>query len=129
LKDHLRHTRPFNKCLEDLIKINLSIDGLSLAKSFKSQFWPLLGQIVHNDYWEKPFIIEVFHGNCKPSKPDEMMDQFIKECNEIKIKDFNMKYKILINAVICDAPAKAFMKCVKDYTEYYGCDKCEVEGK
>jgi len=33
----------------------------------------------------------------------------------------------LINAVICDAPAKTFMKCVKGHTGYYGYDKCEVE--
>jgi len=38
LKDHLRYTKFFDKCLEDPIKINLSIDGLSLAKSSKSQF-------------------------------------------------------------------------------------------
>jgi len=103
LKDHLRHTRSFDKCLEDPIKINLSIDGLPLAKSFKSQFWPLLGQIVHDDYREKPFVIGVFHGNCKLSKLDEIMDQFIKEYNEIKNDGFQYgvkKYKILINAVI-----------------------------
>jgi len=132
LKDHLRHTRSFDKYLEDPIKIKLSIDGLPLVKSSKSQFWPLLEQIVHDDYREKPFVIGVFHGNCKPSKPDEIMDKFIKEYNEIKNKGFQYgvkEYKILINAVICDAPAKAFMKNVKGHTGYYGCDKCEVEGE
>jgi len=30
---------------------------------------------------------------------------------------------------VCDAPVKVFMKCVKGHTGYYGCNKCEVEGK
>jgi len=107
LKDHLRHTRSFDKCLEDPIKINLTIDGLPLAKNSKSQFWPILRQIVHDDYRKKPFVIGVFHGNCKPSKLDEIMDQFIKEYNEIKNKGFQYgvkKCKILINAVIQGEP-------------------------
>jgi len=36
------------------IKINLNIDRLPSTKSSKSQFWPLLGPIVHDDYREKP---------------------------------------------------------------------------
>jgi len=43
LKDHFRQTRPLYKHFKNPININLSIDGLPLAKSSKSQFWPLLG--------------------------------------------------------------------------------------
>lgn len=133
LKDHLRQTRPFSKHPENPIKINLNIDGLPLAKSSKVQFWPLLGQIIHTDYREKPFVIGVFCGYCKPTKPDEIIHhQFIKEYNEIQMKGFQYKenkYKVLINAIICDAPAKSFIKCIKGHTGYYGCDKCEEEGE
>ncbi|XP_011865215.1 PREDICTED: uncharacterized protein LOC105560585 [Vollenhovia emeryi] len=132
LNDHLRHTRPVYEPTENQIKLNLSIDGLPLAKSSKAHFWPLLGQIIHSVYREKPFVIGVFHGYCKPSKPDEIIHQFIEEYNDIQDNGFQYgekKYKILINAVICDAPAKAFMKCIKGHTGYYGCDKCEEEGE
>lgn len=132
LKDHFRQTRPLHKQLENPIKINLSVDGLPLSKSSKSQFWPLLGQIIHADFREKPFVIGVFHGYSKPNNPDEIIHEFIEEYNKIQDKGFQYggnKYKILINAVICDAPAKAFMKCIKSHTGYYGCDKCEEEGE
>ncbi|XP_036142749.1 uncharacterized protein LOC105834125 isoform X1 [Monomorium pharaonis] len=132
LKDHLRNNKPLNKSLDNLITINLSIDGLPLSKSSKSQFWPLLGQIVHTDYREKPFVIGVFHGYRKPTRPAEIIGEFIKEYNDVKSEGFQYrgrKYKILLNAVICDAPARAFVKCIKGHTGYYGCDKCEEEGE
>ncbi|XP_067203262.1 uncharacterized protein [Linepithema humile] len=130
LEDHLKHTRSVN--IENPIRINLGIDGLPLAKSSKAQFWPLLGQIVHIDYREEPFVIGVYHGYCKPGKPDEIIDNFIEEYTEIEEEGFNYEgknYEILINTVICDAPARAFMKCIKSHTGYYGCDKCEEEGE
>ncbi|EFN80613.1 hypothetical protein EAI_00048, partial [Harpegnathos saltator] len=108
LKNHLRYNKPLHERCENEIKINLSIDGLPLAKSSKSQFWPLLGQIVHVHYREKPFVIGVFHGYCKPKKPNEIIHQFIEEYSEIQNKGFQYrgkKYKVLINAIICDAPA------------------------
>lgn len=132
LKDHLQHNRLLYKRLENQIQINLSIDGLPLAKSSKTQLWPLLGQIIHASYREKPFVIGVFHGYCKPNKPDEIIHQFIEEYKKVQNQGFQYggrKYKVSINAVICDAPAKAFMKCIKSHTGYYGCDKCEEEGE
>ncbi|XP_011861674.1 PREDICTED: uncharacterized protein LOC105558539, partial [Vollenhovia emeryi] len=98
--------QPVYEPTENQIKLNLSIDGLPLAKSSKAQFWPLLGHITHSDYREKPFVIGVFHGYL-----------------------WRKKIKIVINAVICDAPAKAVIKCIKGHTGYYGCDKCEEEGE
>jgi len=91
-----------------------------------------LGQIIHTDYREKSFVIGVFHGYCKPTKSHEIIHQFIEEYNEIQNKGFQYggnKYKVLVNAIICDAPAKAFIKCIKGHTGYYGCDKCEEEGE
>lgn len=114
------------------IQSNLSIDGLPLAKSSKTQFWPLLGQIVHTDYREKPFVIGIFHGYCKPTEPNEIIHQFCEEYNIIRNKGFQYggrTYKIIINVVICDTPARAFVKCIKGHTGYYGCDKCEEEGE
>lgn len=109
LKAHLQQTRSLYKYPENPIKIKLSINRLPLAKSSKSQFWPLLGQIIHADYREKPFVIGAFHGYRKPTKPDEIIHQFIEEYNEIQDKGFQYggnKYKVLVNAIICDAPAK-----------------------
>ena len=32
------------------------------------------------------------------------------------------------DAFICDAPARAYLKCVKGHTGYYGCERCTVKG-
>lgn len=132
LEDHLKRTRPVSKPIKNPILINLGIDGLPLTKSSKSQLWPLVGQIIHDDHREEPFFIGAFHGYMKPLKPDEIIDKFIAEYNEIKNERFiylGRKYSVLVNCVICDAPAKAFVKCIKSHTGFYGCDKCEDEGE
>lgn len=85
LRNHLRYNKPVHERGENQIKINLSIDGLPLAKSSKSQFWPLLGQIAHVDYREEPFVIGVFH---RYRKPNEIIHQFIEEYSEIQNKGF-----------------------------------------
>ncbi len=35
---------------------------------------------------------------------------------------------VALDAILCDAPAKAFVKSVKLYSGYYGCDRCQQEG-
>lgn len=36
---------------------------------------------------------------------------------------------IFVHSFNCDAPAKAYLKCVKNHNGYSSCDKCEVVGK
>lgn len=53
--------------------------------------------------------------------------------NTVKLKKngftyAKQKFNVFINCMICDAPAKAFLKCIKGHTGFYGCDKCEKEG-
>lgn len=37
--------------------------------------------------------------------------------------------KINLFGLICDAPAKAFVLCVKSHTGFYSCTKCTIKGK
>ena len=37
-------------------------------------------------------------------------------------------FQVSVNAFICDAPAKAFLKCTKSHTSYYSCERCVVRG-
>lgn len=40
----------------------------------------------------------------------------------------NNQILVSINAIICDAPAKAFITGVKGHTAYFGCSKCIRDG-
>jgi len=35
---------------------------------------------------------------------------------------------VKVNAFICDAPARAFLKCTKGHNAYYSCERCIIKG-
>jgi len=37
-------------------------------------------------------------------------------------------FSVHLAAVVCDAPARAFVKCVKGHSGYYACERCTQEG-
>ena len=36
--------------------------------------------------------------------------------------------QMVLSSVVCDAPARAFLKCIKGHSGYSGCDKCTQPG-
>jgi hypothetical protein len=108
--------------------MQLNIDGLPLFKSSSIQFWPILGLL--KGFYLKPVVISLFCGSCKPKSLDDFLGSIV---NEIKILKNGFDYQgkrffLIICAVICDAPARAFVKAVKSHNGYGGCDKCSQSG-
>lgn len=114
------------------VKLQINIDGLPLYKSSNVQFWPILGMLadVHE---QEPFTIGIFCGNRKPGNLSEFLKPFVDEsklllqdgicvCNGSHVS-FEIQY------IICDAPARAFVKCTKPHTAYNSCERCIQEGK
>lgn len=58
---------------------------------------------------------------------NETIIEFNNLINGININEEHFEVKLL--CVICDAPAKALVKCVKQFSGYFGCDKCEQRGR
>lgn len=111
------------------VHLNVNVDGLPLHKSSNDQFWPILATL-EEDPEKKPFLISIFHGKTKPPV-HEFLASFVTEFNELEkdgVKFMGKTYGIKIRCFICDAPAKAFIKCVKGHTGFYGCDKCVQKG-
>lgn len=126
---HRSVTEYYNKPPKD-IKVNINIDGVPLVKSSGSQFWPILGAIV-SDFYTKPFIIGIFHGFNKPKTSDELLVNFVNEASDILQQGILFQGEnipVSINAVICDAPAKAFVTGTVPHMSYYGCSKCVQKG-
>ena len=94
------------------LQLQINIDGLPLFKSSSHQFWPILGRLV-NIPSNEPFVIGIFSGTTKPTNIANYLKDFITEFKELKengITYFEERFNIILSSVICDAPAKAFVK-------------------
>ena len=116
---------------EGEISLQISIDGLPLFKSANDQFWPILGMLV-NPCIKSPFIIGLFYGSNKPSSASDFLASFVSEMKHLQENGIEYNGKnipVVLSAVICDAPARAFVKQIKSHSGYFGCDKCTQRGE
>ena len=114
----------------EILKLQLNIDGLPIHKSTDSSMWPILGLIEKTE--TKPFAIGIFYGQEKPQLVDEYLQEFITDYNSILLNGLlvgKINVRIEISAVICDTPARAFVKRTKAHNGYAACDKCTDPGE
>ena len=120
--------------LPEPVSLQINIDGLPLYKSSNAQFWPILGLVEVFDGLvqtnKSPFVIGIFFGQRKPTSL-EFLHDFVEEAegleaNGISFGEINVHVKI--SAIVCDAPARAFVRNAKGHNGYYGCDKCRQKG-
>jgi hypothetical protein len=112
------------------VQLHVNIDGLPLFRSTNDQFWPILGHL-SNCRTSDPFVIGIFHGKSKPNDAIPYLKRFIDEFRKLQetgIVCNGKRFDIELSAVICDTPARAFVRSVKGHSGYFGCDKCEQEG-
>lgn len=110
------------------IKYNVNIDGLPLYKSSSIQVWPILGRVVGTQCM---FIIGAFCGSSKPSSIEVYLRQFIDEAKKLSTEKFMIGDKTItasLMCLICDAPARAFIKQTKGHAGYDGCERCIDKG-
>lgn len=119
-----------NECIKNLNQINLlvNVDGVPVFKSSGTQFWPILC------YFESfnPFLVALFYGNSKPDSVTDFLQDFLSEYEQLRQNGIVIGQKTLIvkiKAFICDAPARAFLKCIKGHTGYYSCERCTIRGE
>lgn len=92
--------------------------------------WPISCLI--KNIKSKPFIIGLFCGNAKLKSLDEYLDDFVNELFDLLQNGFHFNHKtyiIKIHSIICDALARAYIKCIKSHGGYHACDKCIENGK
>lgn len=109
-------------------KLQLNVDGLPLCKSTSTQFWPILGML--QGCSKKPLLIELFCGTSNPNSLTEYLHDLVQELQILK-SGFLFKYKtffVNVVSVVCDTPARAFIRGVNSHTGYHGCDKCHQKG-
>ncbi|XP_073841182.1 uncharacterized protein [Musca autumnalis] len=131
IQNHLEHlSTTLCSELEDLI-IDIGIDGLSLFKSSPKEVWPILGRI-QNVPTTEVFLIGVYVGPKKPYNINCYLHDFVKEFSDLQMSGIFLKGKkinIHLRAIICDAPAKAFVCGIKGHNSFNGCTKCQQIGE
>ena len=122
------------------INLTMNVDGLPLYKSSNQSVWPILFCIRIPPY--KVFssaITMSFKSNysnyykCK-SKPESDLNFLNDTINDLKdvllngIDIHGRNVIVKLSAIICDAPAKSFIKQTKQFNGIHGCDKCVDPG-
>ena len=118
--------------IDGFIMIDVNIDGLPISKSTGSQLWPIQVKIINAKNCYQPFIVGIYHGMSKPSSVEEYLDEFINEYCVLRDEGFDWygkHYFVRIRAMICDAPARSFLKCIKYPTGYNRCERCVINGE
>ena len=114
----------------DLIYVDINIDGLPLHKSSNRQFWPILCKVVKSMH--QLFVVALYCGTQKPDNVNEFLYDFVVEAYELYEKGMNLDDNLVfvrVQAIICDAPARAFVKCVAGHNSKNGCERCVVEAE
>lgn len=73
----------------------------------------------------------LFYGNSKPTCLSEFLSDFLGEIDSLKENGiaFNDKtISVSLLTFVCDAPARAFLKCIKGHTGYNFCERCSIPG-
>ena len=120
-----------HEILKDLttFSISLNIDGLPLFKSTSASLWPVICSI--NTQPIKLFPLALTLGNTKPTDLEFLRDT-IRDLNILLINGLRFEDRVInvkLKCIICDAPARAFVKAIKLYSGYYGCDRCDQRGR
>ena len=112
------------------LHLQCNIDGLPISKSSNSCIWPIL--IAFTDFPQiSPLPVGIYHGNSKPESCSLFLSDFVKEIVELTnngIIHSENAYKVVMDAYICDAPARAYIAQIKGHTGYRCCSKCTIKG-
>jgi len=112
---------------DNILMLNFNIDGIPLFKSTGTQFWPILCSLENYT----PFIVSIYYGNAKPNSIEEYLEDFVTELNELQEVGLlfeDRTFTVKVNAFICDAPARAFLKNIKGHSGYDSCERCQIHG-
>ena len=126
LKILAHHPDKFSR--ENVVVLNINVDGLPLFRSSNLQIWPILCSVQRF----QPFVVALFCGTAKPASVSDFMSDFLEDVNRLQQDGIAFQDEILkvkVGSFICDAPARSFLKCIKGYNAFYSCERCTIRGK
>ena len=81
----------------------------------------------------KPFVVGLYSGNKKPGSVHEYIQCLIDELQDfmqtgIRVPESEHNLYVQVSCIICDTPARDYIKQNKGHSGYFGCDKCSQSG-
>ncbi|XP_075534449.1 uncharacterized protein LOC142568328 isoform X1 [Dermacentor variabilis] len=126
LQEALKNVLP----VPDPLILHVNVDGLPLTKSTRDQFWPILCRAANCES-SKPFPIGIYYGQSKALQPNTFLQQFVFDLKIALHHGVTVGSQLIhveLGAIICDAPAKAYILGIKGHSGYFSCPKCTTEG-
>ena len=75
-------------------------------------------------------LLVYFYGENKPGDL-KFLNDFVSECKELNECGISFNDRFLnfsIHAIICDSPARSFVKNIKGHAAYLACERCTTDG-
>lgn len=94
-----------------MMNFNMDGHGLPIYKSSKYEFWPILATI-ENHPEVSPLIVAIYFGQGKPTLT-EYLAEFVAEMKVLMENGITINghhFGIGIRCIVCDAPARAYIK-------------------
>ncbi|KAJ8665422.1 hypothetical protein QAD02_007084 [Eretmocerus hayati] len=115
----------------EILEIDLNIDGVKIKKSSQKTMWPGLCRVFYKpmSHIYKPFPVFIFYGNKKPKNVNEFLHKFIEELNLLAVTGITVKgqqFRIKLRIFTGDIPATDFIKCTCGHTGLNGCRRCDT---
>lgn len=110
------------------VELSCNVDGLPLFKSSGNTAWPILFALHLTPCIVFPSAITI--GKSKPNDLDFLRDT-IEDLHSLLNDGLLYKERrlaISLRCIVADAPALAFIKNVKQYSGYFGCERCSQRG-
>ncbi|CAN7940366.1 unnamed protein product [Ixodes hexagonus] len=85
-----------------------------------------------DELWRRdPFVVSLHCDKGKPLDLSKFLGRFLDEVEQVTTN--GMFYKgtsisVRLTAIVCDAPARSFVKRIKGHTGYHGCERCCQKG-
>lgn len=120
----------FKSLKDNLIQLDVNIDGMSVAKGSTNTMWTILCAV--HDLKLKPMLFSAYFGVTKPSNFDEFLQPFVNEILDLQQKSIvvgDRVFKIKLGLLIMDTPARCIATGVVNAGGYCCCPRCKVVGE
>lgn len=115
-------------CTNNTVKLIVNVDGVPIHKSSSKEFWPIQCSIFRLQH--PPFLVALYYGKGKPKPVGAFLSDLLEEYKHLVengITSDGKVFHVTIKAFVCDAPARAYLKCIKGHTAFAACERCEIQ--